>query len=71
LPDAEAKALTNGVHPEDLMINRRPLAELDRADCHWPIGDPRDVNFGFCGAAVVAGRPYCARHTARAYQRAA
>lgn len=37
--------------------------------CQWPIGDPRDEDFRFCGAPAVEGRPYCDRHCARAYTR--
>lgn len=35
--------------------------------CKWPIGDPSDVNFGFCGRNACAG-PYCADHARQAYQ---
>lgn len=35
--------------------------------CLWPIGDPGDADFHFCGGQTVAGRPYCAEHCARAY----
>jgi len=35
--------------------------------CKWPIGDPSDANFGFCGRSACAG-PYCADHARQAYQ---
>lgn len=35
--------------------------------CLWPIGDPGDPEFHFCGANTIAGKPYCAAHAARAY----
>lgn len=35
--------------------------------CLWPIGDPGDTDFHFCGAEAVPGKPYCAEHAARAY----
>jgi GcrA cell cycle regulator len=35
--------------------------------CLWPIGDPGDPDFHFCGADSVPGKPYCAEHAARAY----
>ncbi|GAB4235484.1 MAG: cell cycle sigma 70 cofactor GcrA [Kiloniellaceae bacterium] len=35
--------------------------------CLWPIGDPGDQDFHFCGAPAVAGKPYCDEHCARAY----
>ncbi|RMD63578.1 MAG: GcrA cell cycle regulator, partial [Alphaproteobacteria bacterium] len=35
--------------------------------CLWPIGDPREPDFHFCGAPAVDGKPYCSHHCARAY----
>ena len=35
--------------------------------CLWPIGDPGDADFHFCGADPVPGKPYCEEHAARAY----
>lgn len=35
--------------------------------CLWPIGDPGDPDFHFCGAPALAGKPYCAEHCAKAY----
>jgi hypothetical protein len=37
-------------------------ATLEANDCRWPIGDPRDADFHFCGAQQMAGRPYCSHH---------
>lgn len=39
--------------------------------CKWPIGDPGDPDFGFCGAQSLPGGVYCAEHAAVAYQPAA
>ena len=36
--------------------------------CKWPIGDPADKNFAFCGRACVDGGPYCAEHAKIAFQ---
>ena len=36
--------------------------------CKWPIGDPADNNFGFCGHASSDGSPYCAEHARVAFQ---
>jgi GcrA cell cycle regulator len=36
--------------------------------CKWPIGDPADNNFGFCGHASADGSPYCAEHARVAFQ---
>jgi GcrA cell cycle regulator len=35
--------------------------------CKWPIGDPSDATFGFCGRSACAG-PYCSDHARLAYQ---
>jgi GcrA cell cycle regulator len=36
--------------------------------CKWPIGDPADATFGFCGHSSVDGSPYCAEHARVAFQ---
>jgi GcrA cell cycle regulator len=36
--------------------------------CKWPIGDPTDPEFGFCGAKSHASWPYCKEHGEIAYQ---
>lgn len=46
------------------------LAELREKMCRWPIGDPKDEDFKFCGCKAVAGIPYCAEHAKVAYQAA-
>jgi GcrA cell cycle regulator len=43
------------------------LTLTDRT-CKWPIGDPRDSDFHFCGRASAENLPYCAEHARRAYQ---
>jgi len=35
--------------------------------CKWPIGDPADPGFAFCGRGACAG-PYCQDHARLAYQ---
>lgn len=46
------------------------LIELDNHTCRWPIGDPRDEDFGFCGKKIRAGQTYCDEHSAMAYVKA-
>ncbi len=36
--------------------------------CKWPIGDPTDADFGFCGAKIHGNWPYCEHHGMIAYQ---
>lgn len=44
------------------------LSDLREATCRFPIGDPRDEGFGFCGApSPLVGSPYCAFHHRIAY----
>ena len=44
-----------------------PLVKLDNHTCRWPIGDPRDDDFCFCGKRVKTGQTYCEEHAAIAY----
>ena len=37
--------------------------------CSWPMGDPKQSGFHFCGEPSEPGRPYCANHCHQAYQR--
>jgi len=37
------------------------LEELPPRTCHWPVGDPADPGFSFCGRAADPG-PYCLVH---------
>lgn len=46
------------------------LVNLDSHTCRWPLGDPRDEDFGFCGKKVRAGQTYCDEHSAMAYVKA-
>ncbi len=43
------------------------VTDLDNHTCRWPIGDPKDENFHFCGAPVRIGQTYCEEHAAIAY----
>ena len=43
------------------------MVDLKDSMCKWPIGDPTDENFHFCGARKKAGSVYCDGHHAVAY----
>ncbi len=46
----------------------KPARSRDGApSCLWPIGDPGEADFHFCGGKTVPSRPYCPVHCARAY----
>jgi GcrA cell cycle regulator len=47
---------------------RRTLLELTEETCRWPIGDPGQADFFFCGGQSITGLPYCAYHSRVAYQ---
>ncbi len=46
------------------------LTDLDNHTCRWPIGDPKDENFHFCGRKVRIGQTYCDEHANIAYVKA-
>ena len=35
---------------------------LTARTCRWPIGDPREAGFGYCGDGVSGKGPYCEPH---------
>ncbi|MFN3616290.1 MAG: GcrA family cell cycle regulator, partial [Rubrimonas sp.] len=47
---------------------RVTLMDLTERVCKWPIGDPTDPEFRFCGLPSQPGKPYCAAHVAVAFQ---
>ena len=52
--------------PMPLRVILRNL-EWSRSKCLWPSGDPKSIDFKFCGDAVLSGKPYCLKHCALAY----
>jgi GcrA cell cycle regulator len=56
---------------EELVIpvnERKYIQTLTEACCRWPIGDPQQPDFHFCGKKKVTGLPYCEVHARRAFQ---
>lgn len=48
-----------------------PTLKLDRLNaftCRYPIGDPKDAGFTYCGRTCDEERPYCQHHTKLCYQ---
>lgn len=35
---------------------------LKSRSCRWPLGDPKHVDFRFCGKKRRTGSPYCDEH---------
>ncbi len=56
--------------PADLDIpkqQRRTLMQLESWHCRYPIGEPEDAQFFFCGAQKIDGSSYCKHHTEICY----
>lgn len=72
---ALAHAYEVEVEPEPELIDnvipigqRRTILELTEQTCRWPVGDPGNGDFFFCGGNTIGGLPYCAYHSRMAYQ---
>ncbi len=48
-------------------LERVSLLDLKECMCKWPIGDPMEENFHFCGRTKSTGTTYCEHHSAIAY----
>jgi GcrA cell cycle regulator len=59
IPDLEPLTFEDGKAANVLTLNE--------SMCKFPIGDPTDVNFAFCGRGAKCG-PYCEDHARLAYQ---
>ena len=69
-PSLEHKPAKIAVSPIDTKTHSDTcvkLSDLNSHTCRWPIGDPKDENFCFCGKKVRAGQTYCDEHAAIAY----
>jgi GcrA cell cycle regulator len=60
------------VAAEDVVIpisERVTIMDLREAMCRWPLGDPTNPDFRYCGAKMQIGAgPYCLAHARIAYQ---
>lgn len=65
----QAQAQARPAAPAPAPRPSRPVARTNGKgpSCLWPIGDPGDEDFHFCGEPAVPGKPYCDEHCARAY----
>jgi GcrA cell cycle regulator len=50
------------------LAERKTVATLTPRCCRWPIGDPKQPDFHFCGRERHADLPYCEIHACRAFQ---
>lgn len=61
-PHAEA------TRPAPSKSHARP-AHGGSKSCSWPMGDPKQAGFHFCGEPAEPGRPYCNQHCHIAYHK--
>ncbi|MBR1777831.1 MAG: global cell cycle regulator GcrA-like protein [Alphaproteobacteria bacterium] len=62
---AKAAAVQKAVEKEKKKLFT--VNDLTSTSCRWPIGDPKDEDFHFCGKETLPDKPYCAEHAAIAY----
>ncbi|MEC7205213.1 MAG: GcrA family cell cycle regulator, partial [Pseudomonadota bacterium] len=55
--------------PSPIKRVNHPITATQERMCQWPIGNPRDPSFHFCGKTAAPDRPYCEEHCAMAYRR--
>lgn len=44
------------------------IQELKEDTCRWPVGDPLQDDFHFCGRSALDAQPYCEYHCGVAFQ---
>ncbi len=65
LPEAAHLPRRNVVVP---IPKKLSILQLTETTCKWPIGDPGQEDFYFCGHDPLESRPYCEYHAGVAYQ---
>jgi GcrA cell cycle regulator len=60
---------TTIVHSRQPRLHSQPcsLLELDSTRCRFPIGDPREADFHFCGGLTLEASVYCPYHMRLSY----
>jgi GcrA cell cycle regulator len=59
---------TPRIYPPAPEHQRKSIHEIEERHCKWPIGDPLQAGFHFCGAEAVPGKPYCLEHCCVAFE---
>jgi GcrA cell cycle regulator len=71
------RRMLRAILQEPVIIEEEPEPEpgewttvltLKERMCKWPIGNPGEPNFRFCGRRAGEGFPYCPDHARKAYQ---
>lgn len=47
---------------------RKTIQTLESDSCRWPVGDPKESDFYFCGGKAIPTLPYCVDHARRAFE---
>jgi len=70
-PPTEADAADTDI-PVRKPGKRKPITTIALTidTCRWPVGDPVDSDFHYCGELPLIGQPYCDKHDAQSYQAA-
>ena len=69
--DASAERLPVPANTNSVVVpmsRRLELTQLTERTCKWPIGDPLNEDFHFCGNESPDNSPYCTYHQRLAYQ---
>lgn len=67
--DTEIEVVQQPAEVVMIPLSRRiSIMELREGLCKWPIGDPMDGNFAYCGADSSSGKVYCEAHCRIAFQ---
>lgn len=65
LPEAEYRPRRDVVVP---IPKKLSILQLSESTCKWPVGDPGQEDFYFCGHDSLENQPYCEYHAGVAYQ---
>ena len=49
-------------------MRRLGISEIGETECRWPIGDPGEEDFFYCGLQVARGHAYCPGHCRLVYR---
>lgn len=67
-PTPAPRVVPIGLVETALVCERVTIMELRENMCRWPLGDPSQTDFRFCGGRCSPGDPYCTHHASIAYQ---
>ncbi len=78
LPSAPRAAVRHAMPLPPVVVEEDPITlddgsfatvlTINDRMCRWPIGDPSENEFHFCGHSPKPGSPYCEAHARKAYQ---